>query len=261
MHKLTLKEIDQLLANTDELSDPLFEEIALDTRLGAKKLIEKHQNRLLTNQQLWKKHEDRISFEKQITAAGYFYIAGVDEVGRGPLAGPVVTAAVILDYTDKSWIGITDSKQLTPTKRKSFSDLIKSKAIAYSIAVVDSTTIDRINIYEATKVAMVQSVQQLSIQPDYLLIDAMTINSSIQQMSLVKGDQRSLSIAAASIIAKEFRDDLMVEYSQMYPEFGFDKHMGYGTKQHLHAIQQYGVTPIHRQSFAPVAQATKTYKK
>lgn len=260
MHNRTIKEIDQLLSQIDSLTDSLFLELNSDSRKGVQLLVQKHQKRILKFEELVKQHNSRLTFEHQLEEKGYRLIAGVDEVGRGPLAGPVVAAAVILDYDDPDLIGITDSKQLSASKRKSYCDIIKSKAISYAISVVDSKIIDQINIYEASKLAMLQSVQKLAIQAEYLLIDAMVIDSAIKQMSIVKGDQRSLSIAAASIIAKEYRDQLMFEYSQIYPEFAFDKNVGYGTKEHLDALAYFGKTPIHRESFAPVANTKKIFQ-
>ena len=133
--------------------------------------------------------------------------------------------------------------------------------MAYSITVTSVAEIDQFNIYEATRRSMLASVQKLTIQPDFLLLDAMKIDSPLPQASIIKGDQRSLTIAAASILAKEYRDQLMIDYGKIYPEFGFEKHMGYGTKTHLDALAEFGYTPIHRQSFSPVAQTLKIYNK
>lgn len=191
-------------------------------------------------------------FENELLEKGYKFIAGCDEVGRGPLAGPVVAAAVILD--DSIIIpGLNDSKQLSEKKRNALNAEIKSKAIAYAIVYIYEDEIDRINIYQASKKAMIQAVHNLKVEADYVLSDAMKLPElNIPFTSIIKGDTLSASIAAASIIAKVERDRYMVEMSLKYPEYGFEKHKGYPTKQHLDALVTHGVLPIHRKTYKPV---------
>ena len=180
---------------------------------------------------------------------GYNYIAGVDEAGRGPLAGPVVAAAVIFPC---GWThtGIKDSKQLTAQKRAYLSGIVSQRALAWSWAEVDHAEIDKINILQASLKAMRCAVELLSLSPDYLLIDGIyPITSPIPQTPLVKGDQRSLATAAASIMAKVIRDSIMQKYHELYPQYNFAKNKGYGTKEHLQALTYYGPSPIHRRSF------------
>lgn len=190
-------------------------------------------------------------FENKCYAEGFELIAGIDEVGRGPLAGPVVASAVILPKGFEL-LGLNDSKKLSKKKREAYFEIIKENAISYGIGIVSEAEIDEINIYEASKVAMKRAIEGLNVTPDFLLIDAMKLDLNIPQENLIKGDMRSISIAAASVIAKETRDKMMEEYSVEYPGYGFEKHAGYGTKQHVEALRNLGVTPIHRKTFAPV---------
>lgn len=188
-------------------------------------------------------------FEDELQAAGFSFVCGVDEAGRGPLAGPVVAAACILDPSI-TILGLNDSKKLSEKKRLYLSDEIKKKALAYKIAEVSSEVIDEINILEASKRAMVTAVNGLYPQADYALVDALYLAElQIPQKSLIKGDTCSNSIAAASVLAKTYRDSLMVNYAKEYPEYGFDRHKGYGTKEHYTALAKHGLSPIHRLSF------------
>lgn len=188
-------------------------------------------------------------YEEELYRRGIAHIAGVDEVGRGPLAGPVVTAAVILPQ-DFDVLGVDDSKKLSEKKREELFETIKKKAVCYSIGMADHTRIDKINILEATKEAMAQAIQNLTVQPDHILIDALTLKDvDIPQTGIVKGDANSVSIAAASILAKVTRDRMMVEYAKTYPGYGFEQNKGYGTKLHYAGLDQQGVSPIHRKSF------------
>lgn len=181
--------------------------------------------------------------------ADYTYICGVDEVGRGPFAGPVVAAAVILPK-DITILYLNDSKKVSEKRRLEVYEEIKEKAIAYAIGVVSPGRIDEINILQATYEAMRQAIGRLKVQPDILLNDAVHIpDIGIKQVGIVKGDAKSISIAAASIVAKVERDALMVEYAKLYPQYALDKNKGYGTKEHIDAIKEYGITPIHRKSF------------
>ncbi len=188
-------------------------------------------------------------YEDALHAQGIQYVAGVDEVGRGPLAGPVVTAAVILP-ADFDVLGVDDSKKLSEKKREELFDIIKEKAICYSIGMNDEKRIDEINILEATKEAMGKAIKSLEIQPEHILIDALTLKDvDIPQTGIVKGDATSVSIAAASILAKVTRDRMMVEYESAYPGYGFAQNKGYGTKAHYEGLDKNGITPIHRRSF------------
>lgn len=193
-------------------------------------------------------------FEKKLVESGYKYIAGVDEAGRGPLAGPVVAAAVILPEKF-SCNQLNDSKKLSPSKReKIYNELmnVNSKVIS-AFAVIDEGVIDQINILRATHMAMAQASSNLPIEPSFVIIDGMPVKGfPFNNESIIKGDSKSLSIAAASVIAKVERDKIMLNYSKEYPEYKFEKHKGYGTKLHLDALKEFGPCKIHRKSFAPV---------
>ena len=189
------------------------------------------------------------AFEKPLWEAGKKYIAGVDEVGRGPLAGPVVTAAVILPE-DFDVLGVDDSKKLSPKRREELFDLIMEKAIAVSIGRREPEVIDEINILEATKAAMLDAIRGLEIRPDHVLIDAVVLKGlDIPQTSIIKGDAKSVSIAAASIIAKVTRDREMIEMDEKYPGYAFASNKGYGTKAHYEGLKKHGPCPIHRKTF------------
>ncbi len=189
-------------------------------------------------------------FENELYESGIKYIAGIDEVGRGPLVGPVVTAAVILprDFYDER---INDSKKLTEKKRELLYDVIMENAVSVGIGISSEDVIDDINILEATKKAMIEAVNNLSVKPEHLLIDAVKLNVDIPQTSIIKGDAKSESIAAASIIAKVTRDRMMVELDREHPEYDFKHNKGYGTKKHIEAIEKYGILKEHRKTFAP----------
>jgi ribonuclease HII len=193
-------------------------------------------------------------FERRATEQGYRAVAGVDEAGRGPLAGPVVAAAVVLDAAiDVACID--DSKKLTPKKRDRLYDTLQEKAAAVGVGIASPAEIDAINILQASLLAMQRAVEDMKIEPDYLLIDGIfKISSPLPQAPLTKGDSRSASIAAASIIAKVTRDRLMQTYHESYPQYGFAKHKGYPTKAHKAAIHQYGCCPIHRRTFKGVKE-------
>ena len=210
---------------------------------------EKKRRSRLTPEQLAEKYEAMSRYEQSAASQGYCRIAGMDEAGRGPLAGPVVAAAVILDPSKKI-LGVDDSKKLSPAKRQRLKAEIEEKAVAVSVGIVDVETIDRINILEATKLAMKKALEGLEPAADFVLIDALTLPElSIAQYPIIKGDALSASIAAASIVAKETRDDMMRAYSELYPEYGFAKHKGYGTRDHMDAIRAHGASPLHRRSF------------
>lgn len=222
-----------------------------DKRLGVQEALKswdrQHEKRIVQENAF----QDRFVFERQYWNQDVTYIAGVDEVGRGPLAGPVIAAAVILPH-DFNIVEVIDSKQLSADKRDKLYELIMAQAVSVGCGIVDAQTIDDINIYQAARVAMTKAVQNLAPEPDALLIDAMTLDLPIQQKSLIKGDARSNSIGAASIVAKVTRDRIMADYDEIYPGYGFAQHAGYGTKMHIEQIKKLGITPIHRRSFGPV---------
>lgn len=195
--------------------------------------------------------KEKLTFEKQLLSEGAKYICALDEVGRGPLAGPVVCAAVIMPLEENLLIeGIDDSKKLSEKKREELSLLIKERAITYSICEASHEEIDKINILEATKLCMLRCIGSLSIMPDALLVDGnFSLDIPIRQNSVIGGDALSYSIGAASIIAKVYRDNLMCEMDKIYPEYQFAKHKGYGTKIHLDAIREHGLCKIHRKTF------------
>jgi len=193
----------------------------------------------------------RLKYENGIYAQGYQYIIGLDEAGRGPMAGPLVVAGVIFPkgYYDER---INDSKQLSEKKREALYDLIIEKALAYSIQIIDVDEVDRLNVYRASQQGMLRAIKQIDIKPDFALSDAMPLGDAIEHLSLIKGDCKSMSIGAASILAKVTRDRIMKEYDKKYPEYHFKKHKGYPTKEHKEALKKYGACPIHRKSFKPV---------
>jgi ribonuclease HII len=247
---MTINEIKSLAANMSD-GDPLLRKLKKDNRKGVQKIIEQYNQDLQNRKMEQEEFSNLTVFEHKLFMQGYSAIAGIDEVGRGPLAGPVVAAAVILPQ-DFYLAGLNDSKKLSEVKRNEFYEVIREKADSVGIGMIEAEEIDTINIYEATKKAMNQAIANLRKNPDYLLIDAMKLNTPYPQESIIKGDSKSVSIAAASIIAKVTRDKLMKEYALIYPEYGFDQNAGYGTKRHLDGLGQYGATPIHRKSFAPV---------
>lgn len=195
--------------------------------------------------------EDLYKYENELYAKGLEYIGGVDEVGRGPLIGSVVAACVVLP---KGFVlnGLTDSKKLSEKKRNEFYDVIMKKAIAVGIGIVDEKKIDEVNIYEATKIAMKEAIRNTNIKLDHVLIDAMPLDIEVNTTSIIKGDAKSISIAAASVIAKVTRDRMMYELDKIYPMYDLASNKGYGTKKHMEAIKKYGITKYHRLSFKPV---------
>ncbi len=194
-------------------------------------------------------------FERAARKLGWTRIAGIDEAGRGALFGPVVAAAVILN-PKRRIVGLDDSKKLFAERRTELAARIKEHALAWAVAEVDAQRIDAWNIYQASRQAMTAALQQLTTMPDYLLIDAMQLDVLIEQKSLIKGDARSISIAAASILAKTHRDARMEEWDIVYPQYGLARHKGYATPDHLEALRQHGPSPLHRYSFAPVRESS-----
>ena len=247
----TIKEIKERLATIDDLDHPLFEELILDGRAGVQAAISKRKRELQKQVDEDLRLEKMLAYEKELYAQGIDLIAGVDEVGRGPLAGPVVAAAVILPKACKI-LGLNDSKKIPKSKHKEIYEAVLQNAVAIGIGIKDNQVIDQVNIYEATKLAMMEAIGQLEPQPQHLLIDAMRLDLPISQTSIIKGDANSLSIAAASIVAKVTRDQMMEEFDREYPGYDFAQNAGYGTSNHLAVLDQLGVTPIHRRSFEPV---------
>lgn len=252
----TIKEIKELLVTVKELESPIFLELEKDNRSGVQKEISKRKRAIQAELDENLRLESMLSYEKELYKQGLTLIAGIDEVGRGPLAGPVVAAAVILPKNCKIK-GLNDSKKIPNKKipKKKHLEIfqaVQDQALSIGIGIIDNQVIDQVNIYEATKLAMQEAISQLSPQPEHLLIDAMKLDLPISQTSIIKGDANSLSIAAASIVAKVTRDELMKEYDQQFPDYDFATNAGYGTAKHLEGLTKLGVTPIHRTSFEPV---------
>lgn len=247
----TIKEIKEQLASIQRLDDPLLTELEQDSRSGVIQAIAKRKKEIQKRLDEDERLEKMLAYEKELYTQGIQLIAGVDEVGRGPLAGPVVAAAVILPENCKI-PGLNDSKKIPKSKHKEIYEAVLQNAIAIGIGVKDNQVIDQVNIYEATKLAMMEAIGQLDPQPQHLLIDAMKLDLPIPQTSIIKGDANSLSIAAASIVAKVTRDQMMEEFDCEYPGYDFAQNAGYGTANHLAGLDQLGVTPIHRRSFEPV---------
>ena len=247
----TIKEIKEQLANIQRLDDPLLAELEQDSRSGVIQAIAKRKREIQKRIDEDERLEGMLAYEKECYARGIELIAGVDEVGRGPLAGPVVAAAVILPKACKI-PGLNDSKKIPKYKHKEIYEAVLQNAIAIGIGIKDNHVIDQVNIYEATKLAMIEAIGQLEPQPQHLLIDAMKLDLPISQTSIIKGDANSLSIAAASIVAKVTRDQMMEEFDREYPGYDFAQNAGYGTAKHLAGLDKLGVTPIHRRSFEPV---------
>ena len=247
----TIKGIKERLASIQRLDDPLLTELEQDSRSGVIQAIAKRKKEIQKRLDEDERLEGMLAYEKECYAREIELIAGVDEVGRGPLAGPVVAAAVILPKGCKI-SGLNDSKKIPKSKHKEIYEAVLQNAIAIGIGIKDNQVIDQVNIYEATKLAMMEAIGQLEPQPQHLLIDAMKLDLPISQTSIIKGDANSLSIAAASIVAKVTRDQMMEEFDREYPGYDFTQNAGYGTANHLAGLDQLGVTPIHRRSFEPV---------
>ncbi len=255
-NKHTISDIKEILLN-DVIDEDLLENLSSDSRAGVKKLLEQYYKKQMLHRELVERFHQKEFLEKPYWEND-LPVAGVDEVGRGPLAGPVVTAAVILP-SNNTLYEVDDSKKLSIAKRNELYKQICEQAIDISVAVGSPSLIDRENIYHATELTMADSINNLYLKPAHILVDAMTIPVDIGQTKLIKGDSKSLSIGAASIVAKVARDRLMTMYSKIYPEFGFERNDGYGTKEHLMALDRVGRTKIHRMSFSPVKKINKLY--
>jgi ribonuclease HII len=251
--KKTIKEIENMLFNKEEATLEDIKMCEQDDRKGVQQLLKRWRKKADEKQAEHDKFIEMSKYELALRKEGSMIIAGIDEVGRGPLAGPVVAAAVILKE-DFYLPGINDSKKLSEAKRKMYFQYISEHALAIGIGIMNPAEIDQLNIYEATKQAMQKAIEACNLQPDHLLIDAMELPVTIPQTSIIKGDANSITIAASSIIAKETRDNMMKELDKQYPQYGFKNHMGYGTKQHIEAIYKHGVTKAHRRTFAPIKE-------
>lgn len=252
----TIKEIKEALSKELHWQD-WMNDIEKDERDGVKKALKSWKIQFEKRQKIMDEHQAKLAFDASYRSHQEAYIAGTDEAGRGPLAGPVVTAAVILPVDCPELLGLNDSKQLSAEKRQGFMKLVEKHALATYIHFQFEEAIDELNIYEATRQSMKASIEGLKIKPDFVLADAMTLDIDIPQDSIIKGDAKSLAIAAASILAKTARDHYMEEMDEKYPGYGFSQHAGYGTKQHLSAIDTLGVTPIHRKTFEPIKSILK----
>lgn len=250
----TIKEIEAALA-APEVSEEFLAACREDPRKAAARLVRRYEKAQAEHARLLKMY----AYEHEAWARGYEIVAGVDEAGRGPLAGPVSVAAVILPH-DLCLPKLNDSKKLSAKVREELFDEIQEKAIAVGTALIDAQTIDRVNIYQATINGMYEAIFSLQPEPQEVLIDAVPLeNLPMASQSIIKGDAKSASIAAASIIAKVTRDRLMDEYDKIYPEYGFAQHKGYGTAQHIEALKKYGPCPIHRRSFEPVRSLVRDF--
>jgi len=244
---MKLSELKNVLQDYDKAED-ILNDFSHDTRAGAKKLVTQRLKQLQQADKIKENYLQAMEFENRYPDE---IICGIDEVGRGPLAGPVVACAVILEE-GHFYPGMTDSKKLSAKKRQSIEASLLSQVRDYAIGIASVEEIDDINIYEASKLAMRRAVESLNVKPTVLLIDAMTLETGLIEEAIIKGDMRSVSISAASILAKEYRDRLMSDYDQIYLGYDFSQNSGYGTAKHLARIQERGITPIHRRTFEPI---------
>ncbi|GAB3069931.1 ribonuclease HII [Salinicoccus sesuvii] len=245
----TIKEVEVEVSSYDTIEEVNTSIHTHDNRKGVIRLLEKHRRRITSENKLKAKYSTMSQYENNLRESVH-YIAGLDEAGRGPIAGEVVAAAVILPegfYLP----GLDDSKKLSLKKRMAFREVIMAQA-DYGIGIASVEEIDELNIYQASRLAMKRAVENLKAAPGHLLVDAMTLDMGIPETSIIKGDAHSVSIAAASVIAKTERDMMMAQYNVSYPGYGFDSHKGYGTKDHLEALYSLGASNIHRQTFEPV---------
>lgn len=247
---MTIKEIKAELETITTLTDARWKVFEADERKGVQTAVSQRKKAIIKETEELKRLEAMLHYEKTYWDKGYELVAGIDEVGRGPLAGPVVAACVILPK-DCHIKGLNDSKKIAKKQHQALYQEIMDKALAVGFGIQDHQMIDQVNIYEATKLAMLEAIEAIP-QPDALLIDAMELPIDLPQEAIVKGDAKSLSIAAASVVAKVIRDQIMTSYGDIYPDYHFDTNAGYGTPEHLEALSKYGISPIHRRSFEPV---------
>lgn len=260
MDKKSIAELKQLF-KAGTVNEALVANLRMDERKGVQQLVERYDREKQKQRELERKFQEMCWFEQQGYGKGHRFIAGMDEAGRGPLAGPVVAATVILPR-DIMLPGLDDSKQLNETTRLSLFDRIKEQAVSYGISIVSNQLIDKLNIFAATKRAMYEAIHQLDPVPDHILIDAVTLDKlPCSSESIVKGDQKSVSIAAASILAKVTRDHIMKKIDTEFPHYGFASNMGYGTKHHISMLGQHGISPYHRKSYAPVRNAQTSLRQ
>jgi ribonuclease HII len=253
--EMSVTEVKRWLDMQTELSERTIRTLRQDSRAGVRALAEIYLKKRARQQAEAERMEHLWHYEQMLSEQGFQRIAGIDEAGRGPLAGPVVAGAVVLSL-DRPISGLNDSKQLSAAQRERLFHEIRENAVAFGIGIVDVDYIDTYNILQATYEAMRRAIRALHQEPDHLINDAVLIpDIEIPQLNIIKGDAKSQSIAAASILAKVTRDQLMMEYGKLFPEYGFERHMGYSTPDHLSAMRANGVSPIHRKSFAPVAEA------
>ncbi|WP_301108946.1 ribonuclease HII [Sporosarcina sp.] len=247
----TIQQIKEQLQNLQE-PDEWLEGLQLDERKGVQLAIAQWRKQYTKKQQLLEEFMKKIAFEDSYRTPGKTLIAGIDEAGRGPLAGPVVTAAVILPEDCSALVGVDDSKKISKAQRQQFAELIRREAVSYSVHIQSAQAIDELNIYQATKQSMEEAVRQLSVIPDVVLADAMNLSVGRPVYSIIKGDEKSLCIAAASILAKTTRDQLMEELHEEFPWYGFNENAGYGTAQHLKGLETHGFCIHHRKTFEPI---------
>ncbi|WP_153731262.1 ribonuclease HII [Sporosarcina obsidiansis] len=247
----TIQQIKDLLRDLQEPNEWL-EELQSDERKGVQNAITQWKKQYEKKQRLFADYLQKKAFDDSYKTTNISLIAGIDEAGRGPLAGPVVTAAVILPEECAILVGVDDSKKISKAQRQQFAELIKEQAVAYSVHIQPAVVIDELNIYQATKQSMEEAVNQLTIKPHTVVADAMNLNVDCPAYSIIKGDEKSLAIAAASILAKTTRDDLMTELHEQFPWYGFDENAGYGTAKHLQGLETHGFTVHHRKSFEPI---------
>lgn len=251
--KLTVSQIRERLAQNP--SEEFIQECEMDLRHVVQALLLQHKRREQEEEEERARIEKLLVEEHKLAAKGFLTVGGIDEAGRGPLAGPVVAAVCILPPTFRLPY-LNDSKQLSAARREKLFEQITGEALDYAVGSADSEEIDRINILQATKLAMKRAIVGLKARPEYLLIDALELpDMTIPQKALIKGDCTSASIAAASILAKVTRDHWMDRMNELYPQYGFDRHKGYGTEAHLQALKEFGPCAIHRRSFAPVYES------
>lgn len=247
MTNLTIKEIENIFLQGN-VTEQFIESCQRDTRKSVQTILRRYERTQKERARLHRMY----AYERAAVEMGHSIVAGVDEAGRGPLAGPVAVAAAILPM-ECNLPRLNDSKKLSHLVREQLFEQIKAQAVSYHVVLIDAEMIDRMNILQATRMGMYEAVAGLSPTPEEVLIDAVELpNLSIPSQSIIKGDAKSASIAAASILAKVMRDRLMEEYDREYPQYGFARHKGYGTREHIEAIRKYDVCPLHRKSFEPI---------